>query len=100
MGFTLNPTLSPVFETDNVIDTGKGRIVGEKHLKLRVVHLNIRSNPISSIAFQQAHHFECIQRSHPFNIVYHIEENAWNGMVKLQLNVKDIKPFQEYESYV
>ncbi len=91
--------LSPVFETDNVIDTGKGRIVGEKHLKLRVVHLNIRSNPISSIAFQQAHHFECIQRSHPFNIVYHIEENAWNGMVKLQLNVKDIKPFQEYESY-
>ncbi len=91
--------LSPVFETDNVIDTGKGRIVGEKHLKLQVVHLNIRSNPISSIAFQQAHHYECIQRSHPFNIVYHIEENVWNGMVKLQLNVKDIKPFQEYESY-
>ena len=91
--------LSPVFETDNVIDTGKGRIVGEKHLKLQVVHLNIRSNPISSIAFQQAEHIESIQRSHPFNIVYHIEENAWNGMVKLQLNVKDIKPFQEYESY-
>ena len=91
--------LSPVFETDNVIDTGKGRIVGEKHLKLQVVHLNIRSNPISSIAFQQAHHYECIQRSHPFNIVYHIEENVWNGMVKLQLNVKDIKPFQEYEPY-
>ena len=91
--------LSPVFETDNVIDTGKGRIVGEKHLKLQVVHLNIRSNPISSIAFQQAHHFDGIQKSHPFNIVYHIEENAWNGMVKLQLNVKDIKPYNEYESY-
>ncbi|RLD59495.1 MAG: single-stranded-DNA-specific exonuclease RecJ [Bacteroidetes bacterium] len=91
--------LSPVFQSDNVMDSGKGKIVGEKHLKLQVVHPNIRSYPIASIAFQQAHHFDSIERSRPFNIVYHIEENEWNGVVKLQLNVKDIKPFDEYGSY-
>lgn len=91
--------LSPVFQSDNVMDSGKGKIVGEKHLKLQVVHPNIRSYPISSIAFQQAYKFDCIERSRPFNIVYHIEENEWNNVVKLQLNVKDIKPFDEYGSY-
>ena len=28
----------------------------------------------------------------PVKISYHIEENEWNGVVNLQLNIKDIKP--------
>lgn len=87
--------MSPVFKTENVIDTGFGRIVGKNHLKLEVVHQNIRGYPISAIAFQLGKHLEHIKKNKPFKLCYHIEENVWNGAVNLQLNVKDIKPEKE-----
>jgi single-stranded-DNA-specific exonuclease len=91
--------MSPVFKTDNVIDTGFARIVGKNHLKLEVVQQDIRGYPISAIAFQQSEKLEHIVRNKPFNICYHIEENEWNGVVKLQLNIKNIKPAEEEEKY-
>ena len=91
--------MSPVFKTENVIDTGSGRIVGKNHLKLEVVQQDIRGYPISAIAFQQSENLENIIRNKPFNICYHIEENVWNGVVSLQLNIKDIKPTEKEEKY-
>jgi len=91
--------MSPVFKTENVIDTGSGRVVGKNHLKLEVVQQDIRGYPISAIAFQQSENLENIIRNRPFNICYHIEENEWNGVVSLQLNIKDIKPTEEEEKY-
>ena len=85
--------MSPVFMTENVIDTGFSRIVGKNHLKLDVVHPHIRGYPVSAIAFQQSDAYDIVKGG-PFNICYHIEENEWNGTVKLQLNIKDIKPFE------
>jgi single-stranded-DNA-specific exonuclease len=84
--------MSPVFETENVMDTGFARIVGKNHLKLEVVHQNIRGFPIPAIAFQQSEQIDHILSNKPFKICYHIEENEWNGVVNLQLNIKDIKP--------
>jgi single-stranded-DNA-specific exonuclease len=85
--------MSPVFETDNVVDAGKAKIVGNNHLKLEVFQRDVRSEPISSIAFQQGEeNFEYIRDGNPFNICYHIEENEWNGKKSFQLNIKDIKP--------
>ncbi|MBW6459263.1 MAG: single-stranded-DNA-specific exonuclease RecJ [Bacteroidales bacterium] len=84
--------MSPVFQTDNLIDAGKAKIVGNNHLKMEVVQLDVRSEPISSIAFQQGlEHYEYIRDGNPFNICYHIEENEWNGKKSFQLNIKDIK---------
>ncbi|RLC23189.1 MAG: single-stranded-DNA-specific exonuclease RecJ, partial [Deltaproteobacteria bacterium] len=90
--------MSPVFMSKNLIDTGNGRVVGKNHLKLEVVHKDIRGYPISAIAFQQSNNLDNITRNKPFNICYHIEENVWNGVVSLQLNVQDIKPADEEES--
>lgn len=85
--------MSPVFETDNVVDAGKAKIVGNNHLKLEVFQRDVRSEPISSIAFGQGEeNFEYIRDGNPFNICYHIEENEWNGKKSFQLNIKDIKP--------
>lgn len=84
--------LSPVFQTNNLIDAGKAKIVGNNHLKMEVVQLDVRSEPISSIAFQQGlDHYEYIRDGNLFNICYHIEENEWNGKKSFQLNIKDIK---------
>jgi single-stranded-DNA-specific exonuclease len=87
--------MSPVFRTDHVIDTGRSRIVGQKHLKLELMQTSKRSDAISAIAFQQAQHFDAIKDGKPFSITYHIEENEWLGKVSLQLNIKDIKFFDE-----
>ena len=85
---------SPIFQTNNVVDSGNGRIVGKdgKHLKLAVVQLDISGYPISSIAFQQGENWEYIKDGNSFRICYNIEENEWNGRKSLQLNIKDIMP--------
>ncbi|MHC1708740.1 MAG: single-stranded-DNA-specific exonuclease RecJ [Bacteroidales bacterium] len=86
--------MSPVFSTEGVIDTGHARIVGNNHLKLTVVHPDISGFPLPAIAFQQGQNIDLIKSGQRFNICYHIEENEWNGTTSLQLNIKDIKPYQ------
>jgi len=83
--------MSPVFQTDGVIDNGYGRIVGKNHLKLTIGHHEIASAPFAAIAFQQGDHFNYISQGKPFSICYHIEENEWNNQKSIQLNIKDIK---------
>lgn len=83
--------MAPVFRAKELIDTGHGRIVGQNHLKLNVIHQRISSLPFPAIAFQQAYFHEEMLKGEPFNICYHLEENEWNGIVSLQLNIKDLK---------
>lgn len=82
--------MAPIFQTNNIVDTGRARIVGKNHLKFEVVHPETRGFPFPAIAFQQGKHIEKILTGQAFNICYHLEENHWNGNVNLQLNVKDI----------
>ncbi len=83
--------MSPVFQTDSVVDDGQARVVGKNHLKLSIIHPEISSYPIPAIAFQQGIHYDKIKSGIPFSICYHIEENEWNGNTTLQLNIKDIR---------
>jgi len=88
--------MSPVFETDDLIDTGYSRIVGKNHLKLNVVHQQTRVLPFKGIAYQQGNVLEQIKavqgkQNKPFKACYHLEENEWNGAVSIQLNVKSIQ---------
>lgn len=83
--------MKPNFLTRNVKDNGNGRVVGNNHLKLDIVDFNDPKTPIPAIAFGQGHHFDLIKSGQAFDIVYHIEENEWNGNVNLQLSIQDIK---------
>jgi len=89
--------MSPTFMSEGVVDTGYACIVGKNHLKLSGIHPDISGLPVSGIAFQQGDKLPIIQSGRPFSICYHIEENEWNGHVSLQLNIKDIKPTEEYD---
>jgi len=86
--------MSPVFMTHDIQDTGHARIVGKNHVKMTVFQESVRSAPYSAIAFQQGDKFSDIQLGKSMNICYHIEENEWNGMKNIQLNIKDIR-FEE-----
>ena len=82
--------MAPVFMTPNAWDTGYAKVVGEKHLKLRV--RNPLGNPpgYDAIAFGQADSLKVV-KGHGFDICYTLDENVWKGNVSLQLMVKDLK---------
>jgi single-stranded-DNA-specific exonuclease len=85
--------MSPVFMSKNIFDTGSGRMVGSngEHLKLDLCQDSSRTRSISSIAFNQANHFEHIKAGHPIDICYSIEMNDFRGNKNLQINIRDIK---------
>lgn len=81
--------MSPLFQSDGVRDNGRGRVVGNNHLKL-TLQQDKRQSAFDGIGFQLGHHHPMIE-GEAFNIVYHIEENTFNGRTSLQLNIKDLK---------
>ena len=83
--------MSPVFMTNDVLETGYGKCVGQddKHLKISVMQKN--SEPINGIGFGLGDKLEFTNTKTPFKIAYAIDENEWNGRVSLQLKLKDIK---------
>ena len=97
--------MSPVFQSNNVIDTGYAKIVGrndQKHLKFSVVQTTKRGAPVPAIGFNLGHFHEKIKQGVPFSICYHIDENTWQGKTTLQLRIKDIKftdPDQEESGF-
>lgn len=80
----------PVFVSRELVDTGKARIVGEKHLKMEVIPLSERSQPYPAIAFQFGECYGRIRRER-FDLCYSLEENYWRGKTEIQLNVKDMR---------
>jgi single-stranded-DNA-specific exonuclease len=83
--------MTPVFLTKNINDTGYGKSMGqnEEHLKLFVKQNN--SEGIAAIGFGLGHKINIIKNKKPFDLVYSIDENEWNGNLSLQLRVKDIQ---------
>lgn len=83
--------MTPVFLTKSVIDTGYGKSIGQdnEHLKLFVKQNN--SDGIGAIGFGLGNKKNEISHQKPFDAVYSIDENEWNGKVSLQLRIRDIK---------
>jgi len=84
--------MTPTFTTNEVIETGFGKRVGQDstHLKISVKQQN--EPPIDCIGFGLGDKLELTQNGAAFSIAYSVEENEWDGSVKLQLKLKDIKP--------
>jgi single-stranded-DNA-specific exonuclease len=82
--------LRPTFQTNNVIDSGFSRIVGDKHIKLSVMQKDFRNQVINGIAFKQFDKIDIVKNS-TFDICYTLEKNEWKGKTNIQLNVIDIR---------
>lgn len=82
--------LRPVFIARNLTDTGFSRIVKDEHIKLSVRQRN--GTPFSGIGFFMADKFDLISGKKPFDLVFTVEENEWNGTTTLQLKAIDIRP--------
>ncbi|MEG2069922.1 MAG: single-stranded-DNA-specific exonuclease RecJ [Bacteroidales bacterium] len=83
--------MAPIFQSNDVVEEGNGKIVGNKHIKMRVLYPNRTTQPVDAIAFNMKDRFHIIENKNHFDIVYHVEENNWNNNITIQLNIKDIR---------
>ena len=83
--------MTPVFWTKNIRDTGYAKPLGQndEHLKLFVKQNN--SDGIGAIGFGLGKKIDLTKNSQPFEAVYCIDENEFNGTITLQLRMKDIR---------
>ena len=61
----------------------------EAHLKLFVKQNN--SEGIAAIGFGLGNKINLVTDKKPFDAVYCLDENEWNGKVTIQLRLRDIK---------
>ncbi|MCQ2272468.1 MAG: single-stranded-DNA-specific exonuclease RecJ [Bacteroidales bacterium] len=97
--------MAPIFKSSGVVEDGNGRIVGKKetpqgkqegkHIKMRVLYPDRNTPPIDGIGYNLREKYDLITNKQKFDIVYHVEENNWNGKITIQLNIKDIKKHNE-----
>lgn len=83
--------MTPVFMAEGLKDSGYARGVGqgEKHLKCGIYQPG--SNPIGAIGFNLGDKLDVVKRIKPFDAVFSLDENEWNGTVSLQLKLRDIR---------
>jgi single-stranded-DNA-specific exonuclease len=83
--------MTPVFMTKNVKDSGYAKPLGQndEHLKLFVKQQ--QSNGFGAIGFGLGNKIDLVKNQVPFDAVYCIDENEFNGTVTVQLRIKDLK---------
>ena len=85
--------MTPVFETQHVVDYGNAKLVGanEEHLRMDLMQEGGPMTGVTAIAFNQPEKFKYIHQGKPFDVCYSIHENNFMGYVTTQLRIKDIK---------
>ncbi|CAM3439148.1 single-stranded-DNA-specific exonuclease RecJ [Zobellia roscoffensis] len=83
--------MTPTFMSENLIDTGYAKGVGEDgaHLKLAATQNGI--GPIGGIGFNMGDKLSLVANRQPFNAVFSLDENEWQGNISLQMKLKDIQ---------
>jgi len=80
----------PVFATRGFRVLGEPQIIKEQHLKLRVAGADNR--PLEAIWWRGVEEIErAPQPNQRFDLAYEFEANRWQGDIRLQLNVRDMR---------
>ena len=81
--------MTPIFISKNVTGYPKKMGADESHLKLFVKQND--SDGIAAIGFGLGNKINLVTDKKPFDAVYCLDENEWNGKVSIQLRLRDIK---------
>jgi single-stranded-DNA-specific exonuclease len=83
----------PVFATSGFRIVSEPQIIKEQHLKLRVAGDDNR--PIEAIWWRGVEEAEQTPKANQrIDLAYELEANRWNGDIRLQLNVRDMRVAQ------
>jgi single-stranded-DNA-specific exonuclease len=83
--------MTPVFVTRQVVDSGYAKTLGNDNEHLRLFVKQQEAQGIAAIGFGLGKKIDLVKDKKPFDMVYCIDENEFNGTVSLQLRVKDIQ---------
>ncbi|MBD0779914.1 single-stranded-DNA-specific exonuclease RecJ [Maribacter sp. ANRC-HE7] len=83
--------MTPVFMAEGLQDTGYAKGVGEEEAHLKVQVTQNSGRRIGGIGFNLGNKLDLVTGNKPFNAVFTIDENEWQGNISLQLKIKDIK---------
>jgi single-stranded-DNA-specific exonuclease len=82
----------PIFHTKDLKSNNSPRVLKDRHLKLQVSQNN--RHYIDGIGFGLSEHLPIVSNGEIFDACYCIEENDFNGQIKVQLRLKDLKKAQ------
>tara|TARA_Y100000589_G_scaffold132495_1_gene126448 strand:- start:123554 stop:125296 length:1743 start_codon:yes stop_codon:yes gene_type:complete len=83
--------MRPVFLAENVLVKYSPKVLKDKHLKMTVFQPANPTVSFDAIGFDLGIAADKIDQGVPFDIVFNIDENHWNGNVTKQLLIKDIR---------
>ena len=81
--------MRPVFVARNVVNSGYSKLLKDQHVKFEVKQNGVA---MSGIGFNMPEKADLVFSGQPFDIVFTLDENEFNGNTRLQMMVMDCKP--------
>ncbi|MBL30099.1 MAG: single-stranded-DNA-specific exonuclease RecJ [Flavobacteriaceae bacterium] len=81
---------TPIFCIKNCIDNGGSKLVGNENNHLKIQITDKSGQIMDGIGFEMGNYISKIKMKSEFDVIAHLEENNFNGNLKLQLIVKEI----------
>ncbi len=83
--------MTPVFSSNDVFDTGYGKIVGTNHLKLELYQDGNFHNKFPAIGFGMGDYLPFFQQKRPVSICFSLNENVFNNRRTVQIVLRSLK---------
>jgi single-stranded-DNA-specific exonuclease len=80
--------MRPVFIAKGVMDTGYSKLVKEAHISFNVTQGN---NSVRGIGYNMPEHIHIVKSGQPFDILFQLQLNEWQGNQSVQMQIIDVK---------
>ncbi len=80
--------MRPIFIAKGVMDTGYSKLVKEAHISFNVTQGN---SSVRGIGYNMPEHIHIIKSGKPFDIVFQLQLNEWQGNQSVQMQIIDVK---------
>lgn len=83
--------MTPLFLAKGVMDTGTAQTIGKENEHLKLFVKQNQSQGFPAIGFGLGKKLDLVKNQQPFDMIFSIEENQWNGTTTVQLQIRDLK---------
>lgn len=80
--------MRPIFIAKGVMDTGYSKLVKDAHISFNVTQGN---NSVRGIGYNMPEQISIVKSGQPFDIVFQLQLNEWQGNQSVQMQVIDVK---------
>jgi single-stranded-DNA-specific exonuclease len=80
--------MRPIFIAKNVRDTGYSKLVKEAHISFNLTQGN---NSVKGIGYNMPDKISIVKSGQPFDVVFQLQLNEWQGTQSVQIQVMDLK---------